>query len=403
MIINEIKGGVTSAIGFKAGVAKTGIKEKAIFDLALIYSEMPAVAAGVFTRNSFQAAPVMISRKHIASGKACGFIVNSGCANACTGEQGLNDAELMAEKSAEKLGCNKEEILVASTGVIGKNLAMDRIVKGIETASLNLSSDNGDKAAKAIMTTDTVAKEYAVTLEIDGKVITIGGMAKGSGMIHPNMATMLGFITTDASISAQCLQSSLSKANENSFNMISVDGDTSTNDSLFVLANGMAGNKEIDDEKSEDFQIFKEALNKVCTELAIMIAKDGEGATKLITVNVINAETKKDAALGAKAIACSNLVKCAVFGKDANWGRIICALGYSGAQFDPWIVDVYLGDLIVAQNGGGLDFNEEKALDILEEDSIVLTVDLKNGREKATAWGCDMSYDYVKINADYRT
>ncbi len=396
-------GGITSAAGFMAGAAQAAIKKPGRFDVALVSSKVPAAAAAVFTTNKYQAAPVLISKKHLEKRRIQGFVVNSGCANACTGDGGLRDALMMAEASAAVLGCGANEVLVASTGVIGVPLPMDKVKKGIKEAGENLHADNGPLAAQAIMTTDTFAKELAVQFEITGKTITVGGMAKGSGMIHPNMATMLGFVTTDAAISAECLQKALSFANEDSFNMVTVDGDTSTNDCLLVLANGLAGNAPITDKNSDSYILFEQALTYICTELAILVAKDGEGATKLMEVKVYNAPSKTEAALGARAIAGSNLVKAALFGEDANWGRIICALGYSGAEFDPGVVDVYLGDVKVAEAGCSLGFDEEAAAKVLSGKKVTINVDLKTGKAEATAWGCDLTYDYVKINGSYRT
>lgn len=396
-------GGVTSATGFVAGVAQAGIKKSGRYDLALLYSTVPAVGAGVFTQNVFRAAPVLVSQEHLTSSDIRGIVVNSGCANACTGEQGSLDARQMAEMAGDALGCKGTEILVASTGVIGVNLPMGKVITGIRQAGDGLSAANGALAAQAIMTTDTVAKEVAIQFSLGEKKIRLGGMAKGSGMIHPNMATLLSFINTDVSITKSCLQTALKVAVDRSYNMITVDGDSSTNDSLFVLANGLAENQLLDDVNSQEYQVFVEALTFVCIELAKMIARDGEGATKLMEVQVLNAPNLEDARLGAKAIAGSSLVKAALFGEDANWGRIVCALGYSGASFSPQLVDVYLGDLLVAKDGGGLVFDEDKAVDILEKETILITVDLKQGSSQATAWGCDLTYDYVKINGDYRT
>lgn len=399
----KINGGITAPRGFLAGAVQAEIKKADKYDIALVVSERPAAAAAVFTTNKFQAAPVLVSKKNIADGVARGFVVNSGCANACTGEQGQKDAEMMAETASEILGCPSTQFLVASTGVIGVSLPLGKVLNGIKIAAQNLSSSGGNLAAQAIMTTDTFIKETAVQLEIGGAKANIGAMAKGAGMIHPNMATLLAFVTTDAAITSQCLQEALNLANEDSFNMITVDGDTSTNDSLFVLANGMAGNKIIDDTKSREYQEFAAALKAVCIELAQLIARDGEGATKLMEVRVLNAPTREGARLAARAIAGSSLVKSALFGEDANWGRIVCALGYSGADFNPSLVDVYLGNLPVARDGGGLSFDEEKAAEILKEKTVVISVDLKQGVEQATAWGCDLTYEYVKINGAYRT
>lgn len=405
MVFKMIKGGgITTPQGFKAGVARAGIKYTGRYDLALVVSEYPAVGAGVFTTNKFQAAPVRVSRQHLArSEKIRGFVVNSGCANACTGEDGLADAHKMAEFAAEVAGCKAEEFFVASTGVIGVSLPMDKVKLGIEEAGKNLSVEAGALAAQAIMTTDTMAKEIAIEIEIEGQKVVLGAMAKGSGMIHPNMATMLGFVTTDAVITKECLQKALVIANEDSFNMVTVDGDTSTNDTLAVLANGQAGNAVIANPDSKAFQVFAAALREVCIILAKKIARDGEGATKLLEVRVVNAPSREDARKAARTIAGSNLVKAALFGQDANWGRVVCALGYSGTQFIPEDVAVYLGDLLVTRCGRGIAFDEETAANILAKEEIVITVDLQAGEFAGTAWGCDLSYDYVKINADYRS
>jgi glutamate N-acetyltransferase/amino-acid N-acetyltransferase len=387
-----------------AGVAAAGIKYPDRYDLALLVSGEPAVAAGVFTTNKYAAAPVQVSKKYLqAAGVYRGVVVNSGCANACTGEQGITNAILMTKMAAQAVGCQPEEILVASTGVIGTDLPMDKVQQGILEAGQMLSAEGGRLAAKAIMTTDTRVKEVALQIELDGKKVFLGGMAKGSGMIHPNMATMLGFITTDAAISSACLQEALRRANEESFNMVTVDGDTSTNDTVVVLANGRAGNTLLEDLNSPDYQLFCEALKEVCQILAKMIAGDGEGATKLLEVCVVNAPSLGDACKAARAVAGSNLVKAALFGEDANWGRIICALGYSEAQFNPATVDIYLGDLQVARNGAGIDFDEKAAGMILTEKEIRIIIDLHAGDYAAKAWGCDLSYEYVKINADYRS
>ncbi|MDD2433603.1 MAG: bifunctional glutamate N-acetyltransferase/amino-acid acetyltransferase ArgJ [Clostridia bacterium] len=397
-------GGITTPQGFKAGVAQTEVKYRGRYDLALVVSECPAVGAGVFTTNKFPAAPVQVSRQHLAqSEKMRGFVVNSGCANACTGKEGLAAAYKMAEFAGEVTGYQAEEFFVASTGVIGNFLPLDKVKQGIKEAGHNLSPRTGTLAAQAIMTTDTVPKEVALEVEIEGKQVVIGAMAKGSGMIHPNMATMLGFITTDVAITKECLQKALVMANEDSFNMVTVDGDTSTNDTLVALANGQAGNAVIANPVSEAFQVFVTALKKVCIFLAKMIAQDGEGATKLIEVNVVNAASREDARQAARIIAGSNLFKATIFGEDANWGRIVCALGYSGTEFIPENVVVYLDDLLMVENGSGVDFDEAKAGRILGKEKIVITVDLQAGEFTGTAWGCDLSYEYVKINADYRS
>lgn len=407
MIINDtslecIPGGVTSASGFSAGTAFAAIKQVDKRDIAVIYSDVPAAAAGVFTLNRVKAAPVLLTMQNLSDGTARAVVVNSGNANACNGQQGLKDAKAMAAVTAEALGIPAEAVLVASTGVIGRKMPMEKILPGIRTAAGQLAPENGHLAAEAIMTTDTFPKEAAVRLELGGQQVTIGAMAKGSGMIHPNMATMLCFITTDAAVTPGCLKQALKYAADRSFNLVTVDGDTSTNDMAVILANGMAGNELIREENS-DYTRFRDALTEVCVRLARDIARDGEGATKLITVEVIGAAAEKDARLVARAVAGSNLVKAAVFGKDANWGRIICAAGYSGAGFDPEKVDIFLGDVQVASQGGSVDFSEERALEILEQDAVTITLNLNSGDGRATAWGCDLSYDYIKINADYRT
>lgn len=404
MKINVIEGGgITSPLGFLAGVAQAAIKKPGRYDLAVMASKVPAIAAAVFTTNKFQAAPVLVSRAHLNNETSIGFVVNSGCANACTGQPGLQDAQEMTKTAALAIGCQHNEMMVASTGVIGVTLPMEKVLQGINEACSNLSEANGKLAAQAIMTTDTFAKEVAVQFELDGKTVTIGAMAKGSGMIHPDMATLLGFVTTDIAISKECLKKALSESNINSFNMVTVDRDTSTNDSLFVFANGQADNKLINSVDSHGFKLFQEALTYICTELAKMIARDGEGATKLVEVQVLEANTLSDARIAARSIAASNLVKAAIFGEDANWGRVICALGYSGAEFDPDLVDVYIGDLQVAKNGQGLKFDEDAAAQILQNKEVVIKVVLKQGLVNATAWGCDLTYEYVRINGDYRT
>jgi glutamate N-acetyltransferase/amino-acid N-acetyltransferase len=330
-------------------------------------------------------------------------VVNSGNANACTGQQGQEDALSMASKAGDLLQINPRDVLVASTGVIGVNMPMDRIIRGIEAAAGSLSEAGGANAAQAIMTTDLINKEIAVEFIIGGKTVRIGAIAKGSGMIHPNMATMLGFVTTDAMISCECLEKMLRDSCDRSFNMISVDRDTSTNDMLLIMANGLSGNPIIDDTKSEDYHTFKAALDYVNVTLAKMIARDGEGATRAIEVTVINADSYEIARVIARSITSSNLTKAAVFGGDANWGRILCAAGYSGADFDPSRVDIYLGAEKMAENGMGLIFDEERAGLELQKDPVMIKVDLKSGEYQATAWGCDLTYDYVKINAAYRT
>lgn len=397
-----VQGGVTTPAGFLAGTACAAIKKADKRDVAVIYSSVPAAAAGVFTLNRVKAAPVIISMERLAAGNARAVVVNSGNANACNGEQGMRDALDMAAVAAVALGIPADEVLVASTGVIGKKMPMDKVLPGVRAAAGQVSPDGGHLAAQAIMTTDTYSKEAAVQLELGGKVVTIGGTAKGSGMIHPDMATMLCFITTDAAVSVTCLKKALKHAANLSFNMITVDGDSSTNDMAVILANGMAGNKSIENE-SVDYIYFRDALTAVCTSLAKAIARDGEGATKMIEVKVLGAATERDARLAARSVAGSSLVKAAVFGNDANWGRVICAAGYSGASFAPDKFDIFLGEVQVARDGGSLEFSEELALDVLQKDTVTITLDFKSGECGATAWGCDLSYDYVKINADYRT
>lgn len=400
--MKRISGGVTAAKGFKAYGVHCGLK-KAKLDLAVVISEVPAAAAGVFTTNLVQAAPIKITKEHLAlGGTARAVVINSANANACTGSQGILDAKAMAGAVAEHLNCSPEEVLVSSTGVIGVPLPMDRIMAGITKLMPNLSREGSSRAAEAIMTTDTFPKEYAVEFELGGKTVRIGGMAKGSGMIHPNMATMLAFITTDIRIERSLLQQALKEAADRSFNMISVDGDTSTNDMVVILANGQAEAREIKDE-GPDYELFCRALNEVTEELAKLIVKDGEGASKFVEIHVKGAPNQSAARTVARSIASSNLVKAAVFGEDANWGRILCAAGYSGAVFDPDKISVFLGQLKVVENGTGTAFDEAKAAGILSSDEIVITVDLGAGDEEAKAWTCDLTYDYVKINASYRS
>jgi len=397
----EKTGGISSPLGFTASGAIGAIKYERK-DVALVYSDREASAAGVFTTNVVKAAPVLLTMEHLKDGTARAVVANSGNANACVGPQGLEDARAMANEAAQLLGLPAEQVLVASTGVIGQSLPMERVLSGVRLAVAGLSREGGYDAATAIMTTDTVAKEAAVTLELGGVQATIGGMAKGSGMIHPNMATMLCFVTTDAAIDPGLLQQALTTAVERTFNMITVDGDTSTNDMVLVLANGAAGNLLISAE-DVDYAAFAEALEAVCRKLAVAVAADGEGATRLLEVRVQGAATQQDARLVARAVASSSLVKAAVFGKDANWGRIICAAGYSGATFNPDAVDIYVGDIQVAKNGGALPFSEERATELLSGTRAVFTIDLHNGVNDAVAWGCDLTYDYVKINGSYRT
>lgn len=408
MDIKIIPGGVTAAPGFTAAGVHAGIKKsnKTKPDVAVIFSEVPAAVGGVFTQNSVKAAPVIYSQKVAFQGTAQALVVNSGNANACTGMEGEESARLMAYWTARGLGIDENRVMVSSTGVIGHQLPRDIVKTGIEKAVAGLSKEGGHDAAVAIMTTDLFSKEIAVQGMLGDTLITVGGMCKGSGMIHPNMATMLGFITTDAAIEADVLQNALKKSVDKSFNMVTIDGDTSTNDMALVLANGKAGNGKIIGSGS-DLNQFQELLDFVCIELTKMLAKDGEGASKFLEVQVKNALTEKDARMAAKAVVSSSLVKSAFFGEDANWGRILCAVGYSGAQFEPEKVEIWLesaaGQEKVAELGTGLEFNEENAKKVLQEKEIKVIVDLHQGSAQATAWGCDLTYDYVKINADYRT
>ncbi|MBO8137894.1 MAG: bifunctional glutamate N-acetyltransferase/amino-acid acetyltransferase ArgJ [Desulfotomaculum sp.] len=399
--IKIIDGGVTAVPGFLASGVHAGLKKEKL-DLAILYNSKLCSAAGVFTTNRVKAASLLLTMERIKEGYAHGVVVNAGNANACNGPQGLDDAAAMTRAAAKELGIDEKYMLVSSTGVIGEPMPMEKVLPGITKAAGKLSADGGHAAAKAIMTTDLVPKECAVQLEIEGHTVTIGGMAKGSGMIHPNMATMLAFITTDAVIKPSILQQALKQVVDDTFNMITVDGDTSTNDSVLVLASGDAGHSPIV-EGTTQYEIFTAGLREVCKKLAQDIARDGEGATTLLEVVVKNAPTIKDARLAARAVAGSNLFKCAVFGEDANWGRILCAVGYSGAQFDPGKVDIYLGDEQVAQNGGAVPFSEERAKEILGRDKVTVTVDLKAGEKCAAAWGCDLTYQYVRINGSYRT
>lgn len=407
--MNVIDGGITAAKGFLSASTAAGIKYKDRTDMAMIYSETPCVAAGTFTTNLVKAAPVKWDQQvvyHEDSAQA--VVINAGIANACTGEEGYGYCKATADAVAKVLGIPAEGVLVASTGVIGMQLPIDRIVAGVNkmAPALDGSLESGTKSAQAIMTTDTQKKEVAVQFEIGGKTVTIGGMCKGSGMIHPNMCTMLGFLTTDACISKEMLQKALRADVVDSFNMISVDGDTSTNDTLLILANGLAGNEEIADQ-GPDYDAFCEALHFVTTYLAKKMAGDGEGATALFETKVIGAATKEDARTLAKSVICSSLTKAAIFGHDANWGRILCALGYSGAKFDPENVDLYFqsksGQIHIYGNGVACDYSEEEATKILSDPEVTVLVDMHMGEEEATAWGCDLSYDYVKINADYRS
>lgn len=401
-----ISGGVCAAKGFTANGIHCGIrKNKAKRDLSLIFSEKKANAAAVYTTNLVKGAPLTVTKKHIADGTAQAVICNSGNANTCNAN-GIQIAEKMSELLGKKIGISPEDVIVSSTGVIGQPLDIEPIANGIPELVEGLGADNSNLAAEGIMTTDTKLKEVAVSFNIGGKECKIGGIAKGSGMIHPNMATMLVFITTDCAISSEMLQKALSGDIKNTFNMISIDGDTSTNDMVTVLANGMAENEEIVSD-GEDFNEFMKALNTVTVHLCRLIAADGEGATRLIECSVSGAKTEKDAKMVAKSVVCSSLLKAAIFGADANWGRVLCAIGYSGANVDVDKIDVSFksqkGEIAVCENGAGIDFSEEIAKEILLQDEIEIKVALNDGEFDSVAWGCDLTYDYVKINGDYRT
>ena len=407
--MKQINGGVTAAKGFEASSCAAGIKYKDRTDMAFVYSKEPCVCAGTFTSNVVKAACVQWDQKIVESGEPMqAVVINSGIANACTGKEGF-DACIATAKAVEKcLGVKYTSVAVASTGVIGMQLPVDKLTYGVETMSKSLdgSIDAGTAASKAIMTTDTVNKEVAVNFEVDGKTVTLGGMSKGSGMIHPNMCTMLAFLTTDLSIEKQLLQQAVSEVVKDSFNMITVDGDTSTNDTLLCMANGLSGNATIT-EKNEDYETFKEALSYVCVFLAKKMAADGEGASKLFEATVVNAKCKEDARILSRAIVGSNLSKAAIYGCDANFGRFLCAMGYSGADFDQNDVELYFesvnGKLKVFDKGTPIVFDEDKALEIMKADAVTVFVDMNEGDAGATAWGCDLTYDYVKINADYRS
>ena len=409
MEIKKTEGGVTAAKGFLAASCAAGIKYQGRQDMAMIYSELPCKSAGTFTTNVVKAAPVKWDRKQVESGEAAqAVVVNAGIANACTGEEGMEYCRRTAAAAGAALGIAPGAVLVASTGVIGKQLPMDRIEAGVKMLAKDLGSglDKGEAASRAIMTTDTKNKQVAVQVELGGALVTVGGMCKGSGMIHPNMCTMLSFVTTDAAISKELLVEALREDIKDTYNMISVDGDTSTNDTVLLLANGMAGNKEIAD-KDEDYQRFCQALHVVNETLAKKMAGDGEGCTALFEVTVKGAESKAQAVTLAKSVITSNLTKAAIFGHDANWGRILCAMGYSGAEFDPEKVDLFFesaaGKRQIIENGVALDYSEEEATKILSESEVTAVADIKMGDFTATAWGCDLTFDYVKINADYRS
>jgi len=407
--MKKIKGGVTSPKGFKAAATAGGIKYQNRDDMALIASDVPCKVAGTFTKNIVKAAPVKWCQEIVKNSEnAQAVVVNSGIANACTGTQGYAYCQETAGEVAKVLNISQNAVLIGSTGVIGKQLPIDKIKVGIQNLC-KIKSDlleSGTKAAKAIMTTDTAEKELAVEIELDGVTVTIGGMCKGSGMIHPDMCTMLSFVTSDVAISKDLLQKALSVVVDDTYNMISVDGDTSTNDTVLLMANGMAGNTLIKEE-NDDYHKFIEALKEINTCLAKKIAGDGEGATALFEAKVIGAESKEQAKIISKSIITSSLTKAAIFGHDANWGRILCAMGYSGAIFDPEKVDLFFesvaGKMQIIKDGVALDYSEAEATKILSQEAVTAIADIKMGGESATAWGCDLTYDYIKINADYRS
>lgn len=404
-----ITGGVTAAKGFTAASTAAGIKYEGRKDMALVVSEQEAVSAGTFTSNVVKAAPVKWDMRLVAEEMcARAVVVNAGIANACTGDEGMEYCQKTAEAVEKALGIPANQVLVASTGVIGMQLPMEKLETGISVMAPELDGtvESGQEAARAIMTTDTKPKEAAVTFEVDGKTITLGGMCKGSGMIHPNMCTMLSFVTTDLAISKELLQEALREDVKDTYNMISVDGDTSTNDTVLLLANGMAGNKKIT-EKGDDYRKFVEALNAVNTALARKMAGDGEGATALFETKVIHADTKEHAKTLAKSVICSSLTKAAIYGHDANWGRILCALGYSGVDFDPEKIELFFesksGRILIYKDGVAADYSEEEATKILSDEEVTVLVDMKMGEAGAAAWGCDLTHEYVTINADYRS
>lgn len=404
-----ITGGVTAAKGYQAAATAAGIKYTDRTDMALLVSDVPAVSAGVFTRNVVKAAPVKWDQRVVTEQEcAQAVVINAGIANACTGTEGMEYCQKTAETVEELLGIPTGQVLVASTGVIGMQLPMEKLSAGVKVlaSTLSESEESGREAACAIMTTDTKYKEVAVAFEVDGKTVTVGGMCKGSGMIHPNMCTMLSFVTTDLAISKELLQQALREDVDDTYNMISVDGDTSTNDTVLLLANGMAGNDKIT-KKDENYHKFTQALKLVNTTLAKKMAGDGEGATALFETKVIHADTKEHAKILAKSVICSSLTKAAIFGHDANWGRILCALGYSGVDFNPEEIELYFqsksGQIQIYKDGVATDYSEDEATKILSDEEVTVLVDMKMGEEEAAAWGCDLTYDYVKINADYRS
>ncbi len=404
-----IEGGVTAAQGFEAAGIEAAIKYQNRKDMAMVYSRTPCRAAGVFTSNVVKAAPVLWDKEIVENAPSVqAVIVNSGIANACTGRQGYDCCRQTAEKTAQLMGISPDAVLVASTGVIGNQIPVEKLLAGVEklAAARAATKEAGTLAAEAIMTTDTVSKQAAVQVELGGRTVTVGGMCKGSGMIHPNMCTMLAFVTTDAAISKELLQEALREDVADTFNMVSVDGDTSTNDTLVVLANGLAGNPEITC-KNEDYDKFREALNYINTTLAKKMAGDGEGATALFEAKVIHAATREEARILSKSVIGSSLCKAAIFGHDANFGRFLCALGYSGVQFDPEKIELYFQNaeksILIYRDGSAVEYSEEEATQVLASPEVTVLVDMHMGDAEAAAWGCDLSYEYVKINADYRS
>lgn len=396
------RSGVTAPTGFTAAGVACGLKKNGNPDLAVVFSQVPSTAAGVFTTNVVKGHSLQWSREHIGAGVARVVAINSGCANACVGEDGKRDAAAFAGLVAERAACPVEQVMIGSTGVIGFRLDMDKIRAGLDAAFDCLSPERGLEAAMAVMTTDTFKKEAESSFELNGKMIRIGGFAKGSGMIHPNMATMISILTTDLAISAPLLDKALRTVVNRSYNRVSVDGDTSVCDKVLILANGMAGNEPVHAE-GDAYDSFVSALDEVASSLAKMLARDGEGATKLLEFHVENAPNQETAHTILQAVVKSPLVKTAFFGEDANWGRILTAAGYSGASFDPDRIDIRLGDVLVCQNGTALRFDEQAALKILKAHDIVVTIDMKSGTASDRMWTCDFSYDYVKINGSYRT
>ena len=407
--IKIIEGGVTAAKGFKAAYTEAGVKYANRKDMAMVFSETPCVSAGTFTSNVVKAACVQWDMKIVKSDKPMhGMVINTGIANACTGKEGFDACEATAKAMSENLGVPVDSIAVGSTGVIGMQLPVDKLIKGVNDmcGKLDSSKENGTNASIAIMTTDTVNKEFAVQFELGGKTVTLGGMSKGSGMIHPNMCTMIALLTSDINIDKALMQEAVSDVIADTFNMISVDGDTSTNDTFILMANGLAENEKITS-KGEDYETFKKALFTACEYLARRMAADGEGASKLFTAKVVNAKSKEDAKVLSRSIISSNLSKAAIYGCDANFGRFLCAMGYSGVDFDQSKVELFFeskaGRLEVFKMGVPLEFDEDFATRIMKEDEVIVFVDMHDGDAEATAWGCDLTYDYVKINADYRS